>query len=310
MPQSPLVSVVITTYDRPELLPRAVKSVLNQTYDKIECIIVDDCSSSDQTPKVVASFNSSKVTYHRHVRNRGLSAARNTGIELSEGKYIAFLDDDDEWAPTKLQQQVSLFEQLDDDFGIVYCWMNYRSDDTGEVLEEYCPKNSGDIFPQTLDGQPIGAGSTFLVRQSVATAVGGFDETLPRGVDGDFVQRVCQEYKVDYVPELLVEYYVEHGHQRITRDDEDGLRNHINSLHNTIEKFGEELTAHPERAANIYGDLGHHYWELGDRYTGLCYYLRAIKTAPTAYTGYRWLLRRLVQQFPAPVVERLRRVRN
>jgi glycosyltransferase involved in cell wall biosynthesis len=310
MTPAPLVSVIITTYNRPELLPRAIQSVLDQTHEEIECIVVDDCSSSDRTREVVNSFNDSRVTYHRHMRNRGLSAARNTGIELSDGEYVAFLDDDDEWAPTKLQRQVSLFEELDDDFGIVYCWMNYRSDETDEVLRTYRPKNRGDIFPQTLDGQPIGAGSTLLVRRSVARSVGGFDETLPRGVDGDFIQRVCQEYKVDYVPELLVEYYVEHGHQRITRDDEDGLRNHIDSLHNTIENFGEELKEYPERAANVYGNLGYHYWELGDRYTGLWYYLRAIKTAPIAYTGYRWLLKRFIQQFPVPVVDWLRKIQS
>lgn len=220
------------------------------------------------------------------------------------------MDDDDEWLPTKLEKQVQLFEQLDEEFGIVYCWMNYCRDGDGEVVREYRPASRGNIFPETLDGQPIGAGSTLLVRKLVAEEVNGFDESLPQGVDGDFIQRVSQEYKVDYVPELLVRYYVEHSHQRITRDDAEGLRNHINSLQKTLSKFDDQLEEYPGRAANIYGNMGYHYRILGERRSSLTFYLKSIQTAPTSYTAYRWVLRMFVRPLPQYAVDTLRDIRD
>ena len=91
-----LVSVVIPTYDRAELLPRAVRSVLAQTYQNMEIIIVDD-GSRDNTQEVVKSFSDPRVRYVRHDTNRGVSAARNTGIKNSRGEFIGLLDSDDEY---------------------------------------------------------------------------------------------------------------------------------------------------------------------------------------------------------------------
>ena len=94
---NPRVSVVITTYNRASLLPRAVYSVLAQTYEDYELVIVDDCSTDD-TPEVVRTFADSRIRAIRHADNMGQSAAVNTGIRLARGEYIAFLDDDDEWS--------------------------------------------------------------------------------------------------------------------------------------------------------------------------------------------------------------------
>lgn len=117
-----LVSAIITTHDRdPEIVLRAVNSVLNQTYDKIELIVVDD--SSDHYPKRNAVENavkavSSGVVYIRHAENQGPCAARNAGLAQAKGYYVAFLDDDDEWVPDKIDEQLKGFS--DDNVALVY----------------------------------------------------------------------------------------------------------------------------------------------------------------------------------------------
>lgn len=297
---SPIVSVIITTYNRPDLLPRAINSVLNQTFDNLECIVVDDCSPGSETKTLVQSVDDERLRYIRHDKNRGVSAARNTGIERSQGEYIAFLDDDDEWLPTKIQKQISVFDDLSDSYAIVYCWMDYYSDNQDEIIEKYRPKLEGNIFPKTLDGQPIGSTSTLVVRKDIAEEFDGFDESLPRGVDGDFIRRVSQEYKVDYVPEALVRYYIEHGHKRITRDDAEGIRNRINGLQTKLTKFDAALDSYPARAANIYGDLAFQYGRLGEWSCSVRYYWKAILTAPFSRYPYFWILR--IATVPLPQV--------
>lgn len=303
---SPIISVIITTYNRPDLLPRAINSVLNQTFDNLECIVVDDCSPDSETKTLVQSIDDERLRYIRHDKNRGLSAARNTGIECARGDYIAFLDDDDEWLTTKLEQQLELLVNLPDDYAVVYCWMDYYSDSQNKVIRKYRPKLRGDIFSNTLDAQPIGSGSTLLVRKTIAEEFGGFDESLPRGVDGDFIRRVSEKYKFDYVPEVLVRYYIEHGHERITRDDVEGIQNHINGLQTKLTKFKTALDAHPTRAANIYADLAFHYALLGEWTRSVRYYRKAILIAPLSWSPYFWIFRIAVVPLPRVIQDSMR----
>lgn len=296
---SPKISVIITTYNRPELLPRAIESVLNQTYTNLECIVVDDASETETTA-VIEEFDDDRLRYYEHGVNRGLSTARNTGIKHAEGQYIAFLDDDDEWLSRKLEKQVGLFNELDEEYAIIYCWMDYRKNSDGTVVREYRPTHKGYIFPQMLDGQVIGSGSTLLVRRAVAEEI-QFDKTLPRGIDGDFIRRVCEEYKVEYVPESLVNYFIEHGNERITQNDEQGIYNHINSHQVKFDKFEKELKQYPARASNLYGDIAFHYGLVGDWKLSLMNYYYAIVIDPYGKNGYKWLLRSIVYLLPEPL---------
>ena len=99
----PIISVIIPTYQRADLVAGAIESVLAQTYQDYEIIVVND-GSTDNTKEVLATFGNSITAIHQE--NRGLSAARNAGITISSGKYIAFLDDDDLWLPEKLAKQI------------------------------------------------------------------------------------------------------------------------------------------------------------------------------------------------------------
>ena len=143
----PTVSVIIPTHNRSQLLKRAIGSVLNQTYSKLECIVVDD-ASTDETTEVVASFNDDRIRCFRHKINRHASAARNTGIRHSKGELIAFLDDDDEWMDGKLEQQVNLLQKSPQNIGLVYCWMSYMKSE--EELYNNKPILKGYIFKDMI----------------------------------------------------------------------------------------------------------------------------------------------------------------
>ena len=109
--ESPLFTVTIATYNRAHLLPRAVKSVLNQTYHNFEVVIVDD-GSTDKTEEVCRSFGDQRIVYHKHDHNKGVLAARNTALDLAKGGYVAILDDDDNMLPEALGTAMSKFEGL------------------------------------------------------------------------------------------------------------------------------------------------------------------------------------------------------
>lgn len=119
MSQNELVSVIIPTYNRANLILQAVKSVLNQTYKNFEIIIVDD-GSSDNTEDVINVIHDNRIRYIKHAINKGASAARNTGIREAKGKYIAFQDSDDHWLPDKLEKQVKRIENTPDHVGAVF----------------------------------------------------------------------------------------------------------------------------------------------------------------------------------------------
>lgn len=113
------VSVIIPTYNRAHLLGRAIQSVLAQTYEDFEIIVVDD-ASTDVTEQVVKSFADDRINYIRHQKNKGGSSARNTGIKAAKGEFIAFLDSDDEWVPKKLEKEINRLQTLSNEVGVFY----------------------------------------------------------------------------------------------------------------------------------------------------------------------------------------------
>lgn len=200
---SPLVSVIIPTYDRPQLLQRAVDSVLDQVYEPIELIVVDDHSPTPVQESLAQlerqSIESTQVL--RHAENRGLSAARNTGITSSSGEYIAFLDDDDRWHPEKLSRQVPVLER-DPEVGIVTCCLASVSPE-GDILRCERDKPSGDLSQTIFRKNVIGSPSRVLIRSACFDEIGLFDEDLSTKQDWDLYIRICQEWMVRCLEEIL-----------------------------------------------------------------------------------------------------------
>lgn len=286
---TPTVSVVIPTHNRSDLIERAVRSVLDQTFSDLECIVVDDCST-DETVSVVESIEDDRLTLRKHEENRGAATARNTGIKSASGEFIAFLDDDDKWRPEKLDKQIDLYQSTDNRVGLVYCWMDYCKND-GTIVAEYQPDLKGDVFLDVLDKQRIGNSSTLLIPADIIREVGGFDESLHRGNDGDLIRRITLNYEVEFVPEALVVAYVDHGHRRISTQDEQGVRNAIQGQKVKLRKFTEQFEDHPEKRAIIDAILAKRYIQIGKYKTALKYCLQAVQSAPLTPVVYKEIYR-------------------
>ena len=132
--QKPLVSVIIPTYNRPTYLKQTLDSVVNQTYNNIEIIVVDDGSPNEDTLRVCKKYKT--VTYLKIENSGGPAKPRNVGIKEAKGKYIAFLDDDDLWIATKIEQQVRILEEHND-FGLAHGYCQIIDENgklTGEII--------------------------------------------------------------------------------------------------------------------------------------------------------------------------------
>jgi glycosyltransferase involved in cell wall biosynthesis len=210
-------SVILPTYNRAATLPRAIDSVLAQSFSDFELIIVDD-ASTDATPKVVSRYDDPRIKFLRHETNRGAPAARNTGIEASEGEYIFFLDSDDTWTASKMAKQIDYLEAHSDGMVAVYCDFTNVETTPADRIKGFV-RSLSDTTDSVHEGQEriierilllrfrLGGSSTLLVRRSVVEAVDGFDERFPRHQDWEFLIRVLRHGTLGYVDEPLVEKY-------------------------------------------------------------------------------------------------------
>ena len=209
------VSVIIPVYNRPEAVCRAIESVLTQTCQDFEVVVVDD-ASTDATPAVVEACADPRVTLIRHERNRGGSAARNTGIQASSAPYVAFLDSDDEWLPHKLERQLAVFEGAANRVGLVYAGVERVYED-GVVSRDH-PRSERDLTRALLLENVIGETSVGMVRRRVLDETGGFDESLPSCQDLDLWLRISERFDCVAVPEVLVRVIKGREGDRISED--------------------------------------------------------------------------------------------
>ena len=233
----PTVSVVIPTYNRSKLLREALGSVLEQTYKDLEVIIVDDCSREQahlENAKTKELDNRVRYMYRR--KNGGVAAARNDGIQMARGRYVAFLDDDNVWLPQKLEKQVQLISS-DEDLAVVCSDIVYI-DSKGKHLDQVSPVRSlftskTDLFKLYSGGRPwyrigreklyetvlygcvLALANTALVKRKCLANVGLFDERLSGSEDWDLLIRLALCYHFGYIHEALAHVRV-HSQHRIT----------------------------------------------------------------------------------------------
>ncbi|RKY32600.1 MAG: glycosyltransferase family 2 protein [Candidatus Omnitrophota bacterium] len=200
----PTVSVVIPTYNRAHLVGRAIESVLNQTFQDFEILVVDD-RSVDNTEKVVNDFNDARIRYIKHRINMGGNATRNTGIKNSKGEYIAFLDSDDEWLPEKLKKQIDTFQKMSNKVGLVYSWVE-MIDEKGKLFRKLNFVVKGRVLQNILRGNFIPS-STVVVKKECFDEVGLFDESFVSCQDREMWTRIATKYEMEVVPEYLARMY-------------------------------------------------------------------------------------------------------
>ncbi len=243
-----LVSVVIPSYNAAKTITRAVRSALEQDYEPLEVIVVDDCST-DSTQDVVRTIGDPRVTLVPSPANRGAAVARNRGIQRAAGSYVAFLDADDVWHQSKISSQVRMIEQ-NPKVTLVTCdclFFNGAGNPRGTFFQRRAPA-AGESAWRVLLAYNFIATPTVLARKSDLDELSGFSESLPMGEDQDLWIRLAARGEVAIVPETLVDVFdaPESLAKRYQRQEGDLL---ISVIGAQLRKHGHLLTAREIRSA-------------------------------------------------------------
>lgn len=206
------ISVIITTYRRSaRILRRAINSVIMQKYKDWELIIINDNFENNFKEEVrnliSEEYNNvnNKIRYVENKKNLGACKSRNIGIEQSEGNFIAFLDDDDEWLPHKIDLLLPLFS--DPCLGLVYCDFHIFRENS-KIRRKKIEHFEGQVFYKLLENNFIGGCSVPIMRKNIVVECGMFDVELPSSQDIDLWLRIACKYDVKYLDIPLVNYYV------------------------------------------------------------------------------------------------------
>jgi glycosyltransferase involved in cell wall biosynthesis len=268
--QSPKVSVIIPTYNRAHLLPRAIQSVLDQTYQDCEIILVDD-GSTDNTKRVVNNFKDGRIKYIRHNKNKGASAARNTGIRESRGKYVAFQDSDDEWFSNKLEQQIEAFADASPEVGVVYSGF-YRVETDKKVYlpSGRFPKKEGNIHKEILKGNFVGT-PTVLVKRECFENTKYFDEDLPALEDWELWIEFSKYYSFKYIDKPLLCAYTTPNSVNLNQ------RNMLKAHEIILLKHLDDFSENRKNLSDHYFDVGTGLCSNGDFKNGRIYLIKSLK---------------------------------
>jgi len=204
-----MISVILPTFNRSNMIVRSICSVLNQTYKDFELIIVDD-GSTDCTQDMVSRIKDSRIRYIRHEKNKGAAAARNTGIKAAQCDLIAFQDSDDEWVPEKLEKQIKAILALPDDFGVIYSAFWRLGKQKIYIPRKNILMKEGWMYKQLLYGNIVGM-PVSLIKKECFNVVGGFSENLRALEDWELFLRISKFFKFKYIDEPLVLSYETEG---------------------------------------------------------------------------------------------------
>lgn len=277
----PIVSVIIPTFNRANLLLTAIQSVLNQTIEDFELIVVDD-ASTDDTQQRVAGIDDPRIRYILQEKNLGECGTRNTGLSAAQGQYIAFLDSDDEWLPNKLEKQLNVFRAAPDEVGVVYSWLQVMNDQ-GKVLRMRKPNINGDVKDYLIYKNLIGTPSTVMIKKECVEPDLQFDTHLRCCGDWDMWLQISDHYQFEVIPEPLTLY-------RDHNDDNRGSTNHtmvtegylvfLNKHHQNLEAFYRQPNTLDNKNKSLY------LFEIGRR---LMCHGHEISRADAIHAGRKYL---------------------
>jgi glycosyltransferase involved in cell wall biosynthesis len=289
MERVPKVSVVIPTHNRTERLSRAIRSVLAQTEQDFEIIVVDDGSPLRAAEDIVRAFADPRLTCVRLPTSRGPGAARNAGIERARAPYVAFLDDDDEWLPEKLTAQLDVLERSPERVGGVYTARITVDEVAGTVVTTWCKQTTFD--PYSCENAITT--SSIVVRRACFGVVGVFDEMLFSGQDFDMWIRLGQTYDLICLQKPLVKYVVHDGY-RITDDEVQKIQAQEMLIAKHRQIFGRNRRGYSE----LYRALGARYLRVGHKERARAAFREAMRLWPFEPRTYWAILRAWFREQP------------
>lgn len=274
----PFFSVVICTFNRADVVGGAVSSVLGQCFDDFELLVVDD-GSADDTPSVLASFDDPRMRVVRRA-NGGLSAARNTGIEAARGRFVIFLDDDDEALPEWLG---TLAAAAGPDTGFLSCTCRFVTPDRRSVT--VAPGSPHPLYPEIRGAFLAG---TFAVERSILSTVGGYAEEIRVSHQTELLLRVLPELQrrggaAAFVDRPLVVIERREQQDRPMSQPADLLH----GAEYLVAHHGPLLASAPSTLANYHAVAGVSAMQLGQPGRARAHFLRALRLDPKARHGAR-----------------------
>lgn len=280
----PLVTAIITTFNRAHYLEKAIKSVLRQDFSDYELLILDN-SSTDHTAEVIQTFQDQRIRYIKHPP-LNISQTRNLGVAQAKGEFIAFLDDDDEWLPHKLRCELTLFQTVSDDVGLVYGGFQ-RMDTDGSVFYSHPPVLQGHILKDLLSLRDdfTGSASNPMLRKSAILALNGFDETVKTGEDWEFYLRLAERYRVRYVPDMVVNVR-HHNGSRLG----DRVQDYIDLEQQVMRRFAQQFAEDKKLKSFYLQRLGGKMMRLGQKQDARRFLFQSIQTNYWNWFAYAQLL--------------------
>jgi glycosyltransferase involved in cell wall biosynthesis len=275
-----LVSVIIPTYERAHILPRAIRSVLNQTHSNLELIIVDD-GSGDNTSVVVSDIKDERIRYVEFSENKGLSVARNSGLRASQGEFVAFLDDDDEWMPEKLESSLEVFRKnKESNIGLVYTnGYLVKKDKKNIFFKDSRPsrvlytdtQRHQNIFPTSISSPLL---QFCMLPKSVVLKTGYFDECMRNWEDVDYFVRVATMFDVYFLNLPLALIHEQDQHLGMINADVMRSREYF------FQKHRDKISKDKNNLYRFIQKMARDWLVLGDKRLARSYFLKALKIKP------------------------------
>ncbi|MCK5061007.1 glycosyltransferase family 2 protein [Candidatus Parcubacteria bacterium] len=265
-------SILLPTWNRPDLLRETIKSVLKQTYKNFEVIIVDD-GDKKRANKVVSEFNDQRITYIQHDKNYGSPVAKNTALKVAKGEWVAFLDDDDEWFSEYLEKKKEIIDKYGDKISYVFCGVEFYNTKTKEIYQRKAKLfGLANYYEHIITFQIKPITSTLMVKKDVLDRVGGFDNNTPANQEMDLLYRMGGKEWGYSMEDILVRMKGAHG-ERMGTDMDRRIRGKMYF----INKHKKILEKRPRALAEQYYALAECYRFKEDYKNSRRYYFKTFK---------------------------------
>lgn len=238
-----MVSCIIPTYRRSDTLERAISSALNQTYENIEVLVVDDNNPDDEyslkVQSKISKFKDTRVRYIKQEKHINGAVARNVGIQHARGEFIAFLDDDDEWLPTKIEKQLKTLKN-NPEYGGVSCLYECHSE--GIMIRKCVYYTSNELHRKVLERSVAVQTSTIILKKKCLDETGYFDESMLRHQDLQLLLDFLIKYKIFVLHEYLVIIHTDNAGNRPNLENFIAIKSHFfNKMRQHIDRYNGSI---------------------------------------------------------------------
>ena len=281
-----IISCIVTSFRREKaVVKRALDSILAQTFEDYEILLIDDNwgEGSETFSKALEELGglSDRITVIKTEGGHGAQRARNTGIAHASGKYLAFLDDDDEWLPTKLAKQAAVLDS-DPIIGMCYCnsmVVNENFNPPKVITDKAGKFVTSASYADMLRCDNVGSTSKAMIRENVFETVGGFDESLPARQDYEMWVRISKSFAIRGIDEMLVKYHISGGNGQISKNWDNCIDGHTK----LYLKYKSDIDRDPRARFNIFFYLAHYHRMKGNTFKALILYAKSFFVSPAGF---------------------------